>query len=71
MTAYLAPATFARATGVERALLRASARIDAFVEVRLARRTAAATLSTAERSERHADARDSAIALAAIGILPR
>ncbi len=72
MTAYTAPATFARATGFERALLHTASRIDGFVSLRLERRAAAVEPdAVASHAAQAAEARQTATALAGIGILPR
>jgi hypothetical protein len=72
MTAFTAPSTFAHTTLVDRVLLRASARLDAVVSARLARRAESVRQTPLLVHQTHvAEARQTATALAAMGILPR
>jgi hypothetical protein len=72
MTAFTAPSTFAHTTLVDRALLRTSARLDSVISARLARRAeSVGKTSSLVRQAQVADARQTATALAAMGILPR
>lgn len=68
MTALTAPRSV-RATGFERMLLAAAVGVDQFVAARLERRAAAACSASAQTSA--ADTRADALALGAIGMLPR